>query len=1174
MRALCDELDARLANAREGGGADALERHRGRGKLPVRERIDLLLDPDSAWLELSPLAAFGLYDDEAPGAGIVTGIGSVHGRECVIVANDATVKGGTYFPLTVKKHLRAQEIALENRLPCIYLVDSGGAYLPLQAEVFPDRDHFGRIFYNQARMSRDGIPQLAAVMGSCTAGGAYVPAMCDQSVIVQGTGTIFLAGPPLVKAATGEEVTRRGTRRRRRARAHLGRRRRAGELGRARARAAARGGGGARTARGAPRSSRSRRRSPPATPSELAGVIPADERTPFDVREVIARLVDGSRFAEFKPLYGDTLVCGFAHIWGYPVAIIANNGILFSESALKGSHFVQLACQRRIPLIFLQNITGFMVGKAYEHGGIAKDGAKLVMAVACAQVPKLTVVIGGSYGAGNYGMCGRAFGPRLLFMWPNARISVMGARQAAETLLTVRLDALRARGEEMDEAARAAFVAADPRALRAGERRQLLDRPPVGRRRDRPARHPARARARPRGRRACADPRAALRRLPDVSGLALERDGGVARVWLDRPERRNAFDAELIDAVHQTFVSFAADAGRCAPSWSAGRGAAFCAGADLEWMRAAGELPHERNVADAERAAAMFAAVDGCPVPVIARVQGAALGGGTGLACCCDIVLAREDARFGFTEVRLGLIPATIAPFALARIGRSQARALFLTGELFDAEHARAIGLVHEVQADDKALDAAVERMLAAVLRGGPAAVRAAKALIAGLRDGDPAPQSARAARGDRRAARLRGGSRGHRRVPRAPGATLVSPPFACVAVACRGEIALRIIRACRELGVRSLALVAADERGAIAEREADAALEVSSLSRRRRRSRSRATAGGADALHPGYGFLSESPELAEACRAAGLVFVGPPPDALATLGRKDAARELAQRAGVPVVPGGAEPDELGYPLLVKARAGGGGRGMRVVRERGRARARPSRRRRARPRRRSATAACSSSATSTAPATSRCRSCATRTAAALHLGDRDCSMQRRHQKVIEEAPAPGIGRELRGELGAAAVRLAEAVGYVGAGTAEFLVAPDGSWYFLEMNARIQVEHPGDRAGDRHRPGRRQLGSPPASRSSCSRATCSCAATRSRRGSTPRMPSAVSCRRRAACSRCAGRAGPACASTRASTAARWWHALRRAAGQALRARRDAARASRGCARRSTTSSCSA
>src|SRR3954453_16021001 len=436
MHELCGQLQTRLVRAREGGGASALERHRRRGKLPVRERIDLLLDPDTAWLELSPLAALGLYDDEAPAAGIVTGIGTVHGRECVIVANDATVKGGSYFPLTVKKHLRAQEIALENRLPCIYLVDSGGAYLPLQAEVFPDREHFGRIFYNQARMSAERIPQLAAVMGSCTAGGAYVPAMCDQSVIVQGTGTIFLGGPPLVKAATGEEVT-------------------AEELGGADVHARISGVADALAssdehalallreavaglgAPGAPSLEPLEPEEPACDPGEPAGVIPADERTPFDVREVIASLLDGSHFTEFKPLYGDTLVCGFARIWGYEVAILANNGILFSESALKGAHFVQLACQRRIPLVFLQNITGFMVGKAYEHGGIARDGAKLVTAVACASVPKLTVIIGGSFGAGNYGMCGRAYAPRFLFSWPTSRISVMGGEQAATVLSTV-----------------------------------------------------------------------------------------------------------------------------------------------------------------------------------------------------------------------------------------------------------------------------------------------------------------------------------------------------------------------------------------------------------------------------------------------------------------------------------------------------------------------------------------------------------------------------------------------------------------------------------------------------------------------------------------------------------------------------------------------------------------
>ncbi len=453
----------------------------------------------------------------------------------------------------------------------------------------------------------------------------------------------------------------------------------------------------------------------------------------------------------------------------------------------------------------------------------------------------------------------------------------------------------------------------------------------------------------------------------------------------------------------------------------------------------------------------MFSAVDSCPVPVIARVQGAALGGGTGLACCCDIVLAREDARFGFTEVRLGLVPATISPFALARIGRSQARALFLTGELFDAAHALRIGLAHEVHPDDEALDAAVERVLAAVLRGGPEAVRASKALdrrSARRRSGAAVGARRRA---DRRAARLGRGPRGHRRVPGAAGARLVTPPFACVAVACRGEIALRIIRACREVGSQSLALVAADERGGIAEREADAALEVDSYLDAATLAVT-AAAGGAQALHPGYGFLSESPELAEACRAAGLVFVGPSSQALATLGRKDAARELAQRAGVPVVPGGADPGEIGYPLLVKARAGGGGRGMRVVREAAQL------------------AEATEAAAREAGAAFGDRGLVYERyiegarhvevqilrdahGSGLHFGERDCSVQRRHQKVIEEAPAPGVGRELRSELGTAALRLADEVGYVGAGTAEFLLAPDGSWYFLEMNARIQVEHP-------------------------------------------------------------------------------------------------------------------
>jgi 3-methylcrotonyl-CoA carboxylase beta subunit len=451
MEGLVAELRERTAQVARGGGEKALEKHRSRGKLTARERVDRLLDPDSAFLELSALAAWDLYDGQAPAAGIVTGIGTIEGRECVIVANDATVKGGTYFPLTVKKHLRAQEVAEQNRLPCVYLVDSGGAFLPLQAEVFPDRDHFGRIFYNQARLSGSGIPQVAAVMGSCTAGGAYVPAMSDEAVIVRGQGTIFLGGPPLVKAATGEVVT-------------------AEELGGGEVHSKVSGVTDhlAEDDAHALRIVRTivstlpeplPRRGPlpwPVRPSEepavdpagLYGAVPVDSRTPYDVREVVARLVDGSRFAEFKAEFGTTLVTGFAHIMGHPVGIVANNGILFSESAQKGAHFIELCDQRGIPLVFLQNISGFMVGRSYEAGGIAKHGAKMVTAVACARVPKLTVVIGGSYGAGNYSMCGRAYSPRFLWMWPNAKISVMGGEQAASVLATVKRDQLEARGEE------------------------------------------------------------------------------------------------------------------------------------------------------------------------------------------------------------------------------------------------------------------------------------------------------------------------------------------------------------------------------------------------------------------------------------------------------------------------------------------------------------------------------------------------------------------------------------------------------------------------------------------------------------------------------------------------------------------------------------------------------
>ena len=445
--ALAAELRARLAAAGRGGPERARERHAARGKLLPRNRVDALADPGSPFLELSPLAANGMYGDEAPGAGLITGVGRVSGRECVIVANDATVKGGTYYPMTVRKHLRAQEVALHNHLPCIYLVDSGGAFLPMQDEVFPDREHFGRIFYNQATMSARGVPQISAVLGSCTAGGAYVPAMSDETVIVRGQGTIFLGGPPLVKAATGEIVT-------------------AEELGGGDLHARTSGvvdhladndAHALRIVRSivatlAPRSSPpwevAASEAPAVEPAGLYGVVPADWRTPYDVREVIARIVDGSRFAEFKAAFGTTLVTGFARIHGHPVGIVANNGVLFSESAVKGAHFVELCDQRRIPLVFLQNITGFMVGRQYEAGGIAKHGAKMVTAVACARVPKFTVIIGGSFGAGNYAMCGRAYSPRFLWMWPNARISVMGGDQAANVLATVRRDQLEAGGEQ------------------------------------------------------------------------------------------------------------------------------------------------------------------------------------------------------------------------------------------------------------------------------------------------------------------------------------------------------------------------------------------------------------------------------------------------------------------------------------------------------------------------------------------------------------------------------------------------------------------------------------------------------------------------------------------------------------------------------------------------------
>ncbi|SEI89604.1 3-methylcrotonyl-CoA carboxylase beta subunit [Azotobacter beijerinckii] len=457
MREQVDQLHALLGRIREGGGARAQERHTSRGKLLPRQRIDRLLDPGSPFLEIGQLAAFEVYDEEVPAAGVIAGIGRVEGVECMVIANDATVKGGTYYPLTVKKHLRAQAIARDNRLPCIYLVDSGGANLPRQDEVFPDREHFGRIFFNQASMSAAGIPQIAVVMGSCTAGGAYVPAMADETIMVRGQATIFLAGPPLVKAATGEVVT-------------------AEELGGAdvhcrtsgvadhyaesdeHALAIARRCVANLNWRKQGRLESRAPRAPRYPAEELYGVIPSDARQPFDVREVIARLVDDSAFDEFKALFGSTLVCGFAHLHGYPLAILGNNGILFSEAAQKGAHFIELACQRGIPLLFLQNITGFMVGQKYEAGGIAKHGAKLVTAVACARVPKFTVIVGGSFGAGNYGMCGRAFEPRFLWMWPNAKIGVMGAQQAAGVLVQVK--------REQAERAGQSFSAEEEEAIR------------------------------------------------------------------------------------------------------------------------------------------------------------------------------------------------------------------------------------------------------------------------------------------------------------------------------------------------------------------------------------------------------------------------------------------------------------------------------------------------------------------------------------------------------------------------------------------------------------------------------------------------------------------------------------------------------------------------------------
>jgi 3-methylcrotonyl-CoA carboxylase beta subunit len=699
MRALVADLNAQIAKIFAGGGEAARAKHTARGKLLPRERVQMLLDPGTPFLELAPLAALNMYNNDAPGAGVIAGIGRVSGIDCMIVCNDATVKGGTYYPLTVKKHLRAQEVAQQNRLPCIYLVDSGGANLPNQDEVFPDRDHFGRIFYNQATMSADGIAQIAVVMGSCTAGGAYVPAMSDESIIVKNQGTIFLGGPPLVKAATGEVVS-------------------AEDLG----------GGDVHTrlsgvvdhlaqndmhalalARNAVRNlNRSKTPNPadtaPVPPlfeaEELYGVIPADTRKPFDVREIIARIVDGSEFDEFKARYGTTLVTGFARIEGMQVGIIANNGILFSESALKGAHFIELCCQRKIPLVFLQNITGFMVGRKYENEGIARNGAKMVTAVATASVPKFTIIIGGSFGAGNYGMCGRAYSPRFLWMWPNARISVMGGDQAAGVLATVKRDGIEAKG--------GTWSLEEEEAFKAPIRRQYEDQG-----------HPYYASARlwddgvidPAdtrrvlalgliGHAQCADCRHQIWHLPHVmelmsmTALSITYDGHRATITLTQPEVRNAFSDEVIAEITAAFT----EVGRrddIRVVVLAAEGPAFCAGANLNWMRRMADYTRGENLQDAGKLAEMLRVIYECPKPTIARVQGDVYAGGMGLVAACDMAVSVDSAGFCLSEVKLGLIPATISPYVIRAMGARAAHRYFLTAERFDAAEALRIGFVH-----------------------------------------------------------------------------------------------------------------------------------------------------------------------------------------------------------------------------------------------------------------------------------------------------------------------------------------------------------------------------------------------------------------------------------------------------------------------------------------------
>jgi 3-methylcrotonyl-CoA carboxylase alpha subunit len=816
MRAQVAELKDKLAAVAGGGGEVSRKRHTARGKMLPRDRVDLLLDPGTAFLELSPLAANGLYGGDVHSASIVTGVGRVMGRECVIVANDATVKGGTYYPMTVKKHLRAQDIARQNKLPCIYMVDSGGAFLPQQDEVFPDERHFGRIFYNQAQMSAEGIPQIAIVMGSCTAGGAYVPAMSDESIIVRNQGTIFLGGPPLVKAATGEVVS-------------------AEELGGADVHSRQSGVtdhyaqndshaiGIARRIVSTLKQPRPETtnvepvRDPLYAAEELYGVIPADARKPYDVRDIIARIVDGSDFDEFKRLYGTTLVTGFARIFGHQVGIIANNGILFSESSLKGAHFIELCCQRNIPLIFLQNITGFMVGKKYEAGGIARDGAKLVTAVATAGVPKFTVVIGGSYGAGNYGMCGRAYSPRFLWMWPNARISVMGGEQASMVLAQVKRDGIEAKGET--------WSAADEDAFKAPIRAQY-----------------------------------------EAQGSPYY---ATARLW----------DDGVIDPADTRLV----------------------------------------------------------------------LG--------------------------LGLAAARHAPVRPVQDVTMAASALY--------------------------------------------------------------------------------------------------KPFRTLLIANRGEIACRVIRTARRMGIRTVAVYSEADAQAQHVAMADQAVLIGPARARDSylnvdRIIAAVKASGAEAVHPGYGFLSENADFAEACAANGIVFVGPTAAMMTAMGSKSGSKALMEKAGVPLVPGyhgeaqddatlqGAA-DRIGYPVLVKASAGGGGRGMRVVRAAGElAAALVSAKREAK-------AAFGDDRMLIEKYVDDPRHIEVQIVGDSHghlvsLWERECTLQRRHQKVIEEAPSPTLDAAQRAKVCEAARKAAGAVDYVGAGTIEF-VSDGKDVFFIEMNTRLQVEHP-------------------------------------------------------------------------------------------------------------------